>query len=260
MKTILATVNLILFASLAPCGARLGWTPKQCDARYGDVQASIDSDGFHFRSYSKELYLTKIRFSGGKADLIIISRFDAYIINSKSVQAILKATVPGEKWSSVPSAREKVWQSETAFAYLKDDGREIGIMPRKDRKEPDDPSGVIVSEVEYASKKSEFSTARELYFTIENRGDKAVSALAVRFIAASEGRAVPWVTNECGLNIAGGIEPGESRSFQLSEWSDEEKWDGYPLGRSDVVISAVVLSVFGAEGESLYERKKDGNK
>lgn len=52
-----------------------------------------------------------------------------------------------------------------------------------------------------------------LRMTISNRLSYAISSLSYEVVVTEPGRSVPWHTSESGLAIAGGIEPGETRTI-----------------------------------------------
>lgn len=50
--------------------------------------------------------------------------------------------------------------------------------------------------------------------TVTNGLSYAVSSLHYQIVVTETGRSVPWVKTDVGLNIAGGIEPGETRTLR----------------------------------------------
>lgn len=67
---------------------------------------------------------------------------------------------------------------------------------------------------------------------------------------ASPGRSVPWLKEKFSYKISGGLEPGEAVNWNLAPnmFSDWGKVEGAP----DMVLTVEVLSLDGADGNTLY--------
>ena len=87
--------------------------------------------------------------------------------------------------------------------------------------------------------------------SVKNGTDQAVSRAYFRGTLASPGRSVPWLRKKFNYSISGGIEPGETASWELapnqfSEWGTVES-------PADAVFTVEVTKIDGSDGETLYD-------
>lgn len=98
-----------------------------------------------------------------------------------------------------------------------------------------------------------FSLAeRVIELTVRNGLDTAVSRAYFTATLASPGRAVPWLEEEFNYSIPGGVEPGETVSWQLRPpftWPEVD-------APSDAVFTVDVVQLDGPDGEMLYSTQQ----
>lgn len=81
--------------------------------------------------------------------------------------------------------------------------------------------------------------------TVENESDHAVGRLEYRSVFKTPGRSTPWADESGGLDIPGGIEPGETRNLEYIM---------APLGVEQAGQQEVVIEIYDLVGVGL-----DGN-
>jgi hypothetical protein len=94
--------------------------------------------------------------------------------------------------------------------------------------------------------------------TVTNGTQYSVSRAYFRGTLASPGRAVPWLTNDFSHQIRGGIEPGETATWQrrmdmFSQWAVIQV-------PSDAILTVEVLRIDGPKGEALFSSREFSEK
>jgi len=88
--------------------------------------------------------------------------------------------------------------------------------------------------------------------TVKNQTQHAVSRAYFQGVLASPGRSVPWVQDSFNYEIAGGLEPGEQVTWELSP-KMFGKWSKAPKDRKDMVLTVTVTRIDGADQNPIYD-------
>lgn len=83
---------------------------------------------------------------------------------------------------------------------------------------------------------------------IRNKTRETISGFSLDGKLVSPGRSVPWMEDDISYKIAGGLEPGESKSLALSAGYG---WDNVPKDRNDYVLQVTVKSIQFADDEKV---------
>ena len=86
--------------------------------------------------------------------------------------------------------------------------------------------------------------------TVKNGTQHSVSRTYFRGTLASPDRAVPWLTNDFSHQIQGGIEPGETATWQC-RMDMFRQWAVVQVP-SDAILTVEVLRIDGPQGEALF--------
>jgi hypothetical protein len=97
---------------------------------------------------------------------------------------------------------------------------------------------------------SRFSTDPVIEISVTNNTESSVSRVYFHGVLATPGRSVPWVEDDFSHAISGGLEPGESQTWKLSP-NRFGAWSKAPKDRSDMVFTATVVCIDGADGKAL---------
>lgn len=90
--------------------------------------------------------------------------------------------------------------------------------------------------------------------TVKNNTRSAISRAYFRGVLATPGRSVPWVEDDFNYSISGGLEPGESAVWSLAP-SMFGDWGKAPKDRNDMVFTATVVRIDGADEEPLLDAR-----
>jgi hypothetical protein len=88
--------------------------------------------------------------------------------------------------------------------------------------------------------------------TVKNQTPHAVSRAYFQGVLASPERSVPWVQDSFNYKIAGGVEPGEQVTWNLSPNIFGE-WSKAPKDRKDMVLTVTVTRIDGADENPIYD-------
>jgi hypothetical protein len=109
---------------------------------------------------------------------------------------------------------------------------------------------------------SGFSTKPIIELTVTNNTESAIARAYFHGVLATPGRSIPWVEDDFNYSISGGLEPGESAVWSLAP-NMFGNWAKAPKDRNDMVFTAKVTRIDGADGEALldaqfsdYDRKR----
>lgn len=114
--------------------------------------------------------------------------------------------------------------------------------------------GFKVHQSRFIQSSSDFSTQRVIELSVTNATDHAVARAYFDGTLATPGREVPWVEASFNYSIPGGIEPGESATWNLRPNMFGE-WSQAPSDREDMVLTVEVVELDGADGESLFPKR-----
>ena len=112
-------------------------------------------------------------------------------------------------------------------------------------------TGFKLIRARFEIRKGRFMDERVIVIAVANNTGKAVSRFYATGTLASPGRAIPWAKETFNYEISGGMEPGESREFQLtpnmmSKLASVE----FP---PDANFTVVITRIDGADGEAIMD-------
>ncbi len=99
---------------------------------------------------------------------------------------------------------------------------------------------------------SGFRRQAVIELSVRNGTTHAVSRAYFHGVLATPGRSVPWVEEDFNYSISGGLEPGESATWQLVPNMFGE-WDKAPIDRDDMVLTVTVTRIDGPQGEPVFD-------
>lgn len=100
--------------------------------------------------------------------------------------------------------------------------------------------------------KDRFSTKPVIELTVRNGMKSPVKRAYFEGVLSTPGRAVPWVKDDIIYEIKGGLEPGESATWELAP-NQFGAWGGAPRDRVDMVLTVTVTRLDGADGEPIVK-------
>jgi hypothetical protein len=117
--------------------------------------------------------------------------------------------------------------------------------------------GFEVTQSKFYKRKDYFGSPEPIIeLTVKNGTSSAISRAYFKGTLASPNRSVPWLTDDFNYQIAGGLEPGESTTWNLApnQFSD---W-GTVNAPKDAILTVEVLRIDGPDGEALYSTLEFG--
>lgn len=99
--------------------------------------------------------------------------------------------------------------------------------------------------------KDGFSSDPVIDLTVRNGTGQAISRFYCRGVLSSPGRETPWVDDTFNYSVRGGIQPGETKQFQLSP-NMFGPWGKAPKDRQDMVFAVTVYRLDGPDEHELY--------
>jgi hypothetical protein len=99
--------------------------------------------------------------------------------------------------------------------------------------------------------KDQFSSDPVIDLTVRNGTGQAISRFYCRGVLSSPGRETPWVDDTFNYSVRGGIQPGETKQFQLSP-NMFGPWGKAPKDRQDMVFAVTVYRIDGSDENELY--------
>ena len=108
-----------------------------------------------------------------------------------------------------------------------------------------------VQESRFSIRKTQFSLDPAIRLKVHNGTEHPVSRAYFQGTLATPGRAVPWLKEDFNYRISGGLEPGETATWNLDPgygggWRQVEE-------RADMVFTVEVVRLDGADDEFLYD-------
>jgi hypothetical protein len=110
----------------------------------------------------------------------------------------------------------------------------------------------IVEKARFYFSETGFTSQPVIDVTVRNNTGQTVSRFYAHGVLSSPGRETPWVDEDFNYSIRGGIKPGEAQSFELSPNMFSE-WGKVPKDRGDIVLTATIKRIDGADGKELFE-------
>lgn len=100
--------------------------------------------------------------------------------------------------------------------------------------------------------KSRFSEDAIIALEVQNRTQHAISRAYFTAVLQTPGRSVPWVDDGFNYEISGGLESGESDTWNLQPNRFGE-WGKAPRDRDDMVLTVEVVRIDGPDGEAIFD-------
>ena len=94
-------------------------------------------------------------------------------------------------------------------------------------------------------------------FRITNGTSSAIRRGFFHGTLTTEGRSIPWVSEDFNTEFSGGLEPGESRHLQLSPNMFGEWGQGDHVNRNDLKLTVTLVNVEDANGHMLLTGQPD---
>lgn len=101
---------------------------------------------------------------------------------------------------------------------------------------------------------SGFMVQPVIAFKITNNSKIPIARIYVQGILTSQGRSIPWVSDDFNYEFSGGLEPSESEQLDLEpnmfgEWKVDDRYSR----RDDLKLTLTLVNVENASGEKLLE-------
>ena len=97
-----------------------------------------------------------------------------------------------------------------------------------------------------------YSSNPIIELTVKNGTPHPVSRVYLHGVLATPGRAVPWVDDDFNYSISGGLEPGESATWNLAP-NQFGEWGEAPRDRNDMVLAVTVVRLDGANEKAVLD-------
>ena len=209
---------------------RLSLPPEE-QKQFEDAVASLAMSDFDLRSFASGDAAGRLR-RGFKANL-----------HGKTAAEIIEAAaiVDAERKAEAEKARalREAEEAERKAAKKAEEERVSELLRRLD-----------VVDAKYTFEKGWSDGSHVISVTLRNGLDVAVAGFTATGTISTPDRQVPWVKDKIfGEDVAGGIEPGETRSFTLKYY--ESAWAGAPRERADAVLSVRIIRIELADGSSI---------
>lgn len=109
-----------------------------------------------------------------------------------------------------------------------------------------------INSARFYFQKSMFSAQPIIELRVKNATDYAISRAYFHGKVHTPGRQVPWVEDDFNYQIRGGLESGESATWNLSPnmFSD---WGKAPQDRKDMEFEVRLVKIDGPDGETLFD-------
>lgn len=108
----------------------------------------------------------------------------------------------------------------------------------------------VVSRSRFYTRESGFIREPVVELSVTNGTPFAISRAYLHGTVASQGRSVPWISEDFNYQIRGGLEPGESAMWKLAPnsfgpWGTETP--------KDAILTVEVIKLDGPDNETLYD-------
>ena len=163
--------------------------------------------------------------------------------------AVVNGKTPREIIASAATIRKSRAESE-----LKSVNDEIATL-EKQKAEATKSGGLLdkiaIADAKYYWSKNAFMPQPVIDFKVTNNTGIPLSRIYYHGVVSTPGRSVPWVDEDFNNEMAGGLEPGESKRLQLSpnmfsNWGPRETQD-----RNDLVLAVKAINAEGVDKKKL---------
>lgn len=171
-------------------------------------------------------------------------------LTGEEVIALAKEKMEIQKAKAKKAAEEKAkYQKEMDLKELEDLKNKKSLY--KENKESLNKFKVVSSKF-YKYKKNKYSSylTPVIDIKIKNTSEHPISRVYCKGTIKSPERSVPWLVEDFNFKISGGLEPNETRDWQLtpnpfSEW-------GKVNSPEEAIFEVEILEVDGADNKTLY--------
>jgi hypothetical protein len=126
-------------------------------------------------------------------------------------------------------------QLELLDKAIAEDGASIQRVASERAKHADVIGAIKILNPEFKTSKNVLDTLEpEVSFTVTNGSKTPISEIQADGILTSRGRSVPWISSSISYKIPGGLEPGETKHFDLApnpygDWKVQDEIVGKPV-------------------------------
>ena len=173
--------------------------------------------------------------------------------NPEKLQGQMLAVVNGKTPREIIASAANIRKSR-AESELKSVNDEIATLEKQ--KAEAAKSGALLDKIaivdaKYYWSKNAFMPQPVIDFKVTNNTGVALSRIYYHGVVSTPGRSVPWVDEDFNNEMAGGLEPGESKRLQLSpnmfsHWGPRETQD-----RNDLVLAVKAVNAEGVDKKKL---------
>jgi len=251
----LLLVMLVSCLMLAGCGdpkVDAGTDEKMKDS-IAKVKAALPEDNrSEFEEALKALAFADINNLGDLAAVGKTGALERGIkerVNGKTGPEII---ADGQKVKADKEDRSKAREREQALKEIDE------LRVKVEGEGADLLSKFTVERATFGKSDDGFISAPAIKLAVKNGTGKAVSRAYFRAILLTPGREIPWVDSELNYKISGGIESGESATWNLGPNMFGE-WSAAPTGRFDVLFMVRPVALEGADGQTFASSRFDAD-
>lgn len=241
--TRLLTAFLISALSLSSCNK----TPRLDGSSEEALKQSVDSLKANLSDDKKKEFEKAVMTVAFEGTNILQMAADA-----EGAKRRVRDRLNGRSAEEIIEASKKI-QLERGEAQSEQIASEIRELEAKEAAAEEAKKAIQAFKIErsrFYFEKSGFSTGPVIEISVINNTKAAISRAYFRGVLATPGRSVPWVEDDFNYEISGGLEPGESQTWKLSP-NMFGAWSKAPRDRDDMVFTATVVRIDGADKEAL---------
>ncbi|XHR27478.1 MAG: DUF6694 family lipoprotein [Chthoniobacteraceae bacterium] len=238
---LLLTISLAVV--LAGCGKPKidGSTDQKMRESLEKVRAALPESS---RSeFDESLKIIAFADVNGFGDLIALAQAGGLDQNTKSRIAgknAFEIIAEGQRIKAERTERQR----QEAISEMK------ALRTKLENESPDLLSKFVVERSRLGQTNSGFVRENSIELAVRNNTGKAISRVRFQAILLTPGREVPWMDSGFSYEISGGLESGESATWNLRP-NMFGKWTEAPAGREDTILIVRPVRLDGADGKSL---------
>lgn len=110
----------------------------------------------------------------------------------------------------------------------------------------------VVNKARFYYSKDSFMEKPAIELNVTNKMPVPVSRAYFHAVLQTPGRSVPWVEEDFNYSVPGGLEPGESATWELAP-NMFGNWSHAPKARNDMVLTVTPIRLDGPDGKPIYD-------
>jgi hypothetical protein len=245
-----AITRLLLFAAVSLTLAGCGGAPKLDASSDDSLKDSIASAKDSLSPEEREEFedaLKIIAFSD-------VDNLFELAADPESIQRQLKDKVDGKTPHEIIAeakaikADRRAKQREQIVSEIK----ELQEQQNQTAKAKEQLKAFVVQRSRFYFNEDRFLKKPIIELTVKNNTKHPVARAHFHGVLATPGRSVPWVEDGFNYQISGGLEPGESDTWNLAPNSFGE-WGKAPRDRDDMVLTVTVTRIDGPNDETILD-------